>query len=611
MTYLENERLPFLREKTAVLTTRPGCYIMKNKTGYIIYIGKAKNLKNRVTSYFREHADHLPKVAKMVSNVYDYDFIVTDTEFEALILECSLIKQHKPKYNILLKDDKGYSYIKISDEQYPRITAELQKKTSGTFLGPYMSSFTTKQTVNEANKVFMLPTCTRRFPQDFGKQRPCLNYFIKQCSGLCKGDISLEDYQNTLSQAIDYIKSGSATSIENLTKSMEIASDNLNFELAAQLRDRINAIKSSQDSQKVIEINHKNTDIIALSRNVSITVASILMYRQGKLFDKLDLMLGENDENDKTYEEIIIQFYDSREEIPREILLDDDIEDPAMLEKYLREKSGHAVTILTPKRGASLRLTMLAKNNASEYLAQRVGRTGKEIVALEELSRLLGMDKPPLYIECYDISNLASSAMVAGMVVFENGRPLKKAYKRFSIKEVEEQNDYACMQEVIRRRFNRYYEGEDEGFSHLPDLILLDGGKGHVGVIEPVIREMGLNVPVYGLVKDNKHRTRAIASTGAEISITQTRSAFMLLTQIQDEVHRYAISYMKSVHSKKSYELELTKIKGIGIKKAQKLMMHFKTKDALRKATKDSIAKVAGINDALATELYEFIREQL
>lgn len=611
MRILDNERLPYLREKTAVLTTRPGCYIMKNKSGYIIYIGKAKNLKNRVTSYFRENADHLPKVEKMVSNVYDYDFIVTDTEFEALILECSLIKQHKPKYNILLKDDKGYSYIKISDEQYPRITAELQKKTSGTFLGPYMSSFTTKQTVNEANKVFMLPTCTRRFPQDFGKQRPCLNYFIKQCSGLCKGDISLEEYHNTLNQAIDYIKSGSATSIENLTKSMEIASDNLNFELAAQLRDRINAIKSSQDSQKVIEINHKNTDVIALSRNIQITVASILMYRQGKLFDKVDLMLGENEDSEDTYEDIIIQFYDSREEIPREILLDDDIEDPAMLEKYLREKSGHAVTILTPKRGASLRLTMLAKNNASEYLALKVGRTGKEVVALEELSKLLGMDKPPLYIECYDISNLASSAMVAGMVVFENGRPLKKAYKRFSIKEVNEQNDYACMQEVIRRRFNRYYEGVDEGFSHLPDLILLDGGKGHVGVIEPVVREMGLSVPVYGLVKDNKHRTRAIASTGAEIAITQTKSAFMLLTQIQDEVHRYAISYMKSVHSKKSYELELTKIKGIGIKKAQKLMMYFKTKDALRKATKDSIAKVAGINDELAAELYDFIKEQL
>ena len=604
-----NERLPFLREKTAVLTTSPGCYIMKDKSGYIIYIGKAKNLRNRVTSYFRESSDHLPKVEKMVSHVYDYDFIVTDTEFEALVLECSLIKQHKPKYNILLKDDKGYSYIKISNEKYPRITAELQKKTDGNFLGPYMSSFTTKQTVNEANKVFKLPTCSRKFPQEFGKQRPCLNYFIKQCTGICKGETTEEDYIATLNQAIEYIKSGSATSIDNLTKSMEIASENLNFELAAQLRDRINAIKSSQDSQKIIEINHKNTDVIALARNSQIGVASMLMYRQGKLFDKVDLMLGENDENNTTYEEIITQFYATREEIPREILLDEDIENALMLEKYLREKSNHAVTVLTPKRGASLKLTMLAKNNASEYLAIKVGRTGREIVALDELAKLLGMEKPPKYIECYDISNLASSAMVAGMVVFENGRPLKKAYKRFSIKEVEIQNDYASMQEVLERRFKRYFEGDDDGFSQLPDLILLDGGKGHVNAVTPVVRNLGINVPIFGLVKDNKHRTRAIASGGSEISITQTKSAFMLLTQIQDEVHRFAITYMKSVHNKKSYELELTKIKGIGIKKAQKLMIYFKTKEALKNADAQKLSQVAGINLQLAEELFDFIQD--
>ena len=603
-----NERGAYLREKTAVLTTSPGCYLMKDKSQNIIYIGKAKNLRNRVTSYFREANDHTAKVAKMVSQVYDYDFIVTDSEFEALILECSLIKQHKPKYNILLKDDKGYSYIKISDETYPKITADFNKNGDGTFLGPYMSSFTTRQTVNEANKAFMLHTCTRKFPQDFQKARPCLNYFIKQCMGVCRGEISQQEYKDIVSQAVEYIKGGSSNSIKRLTESMNAAAENLNFELAAKLRDRISAIKKATDSQKVTETNHKNTDVIGLAQNGDNIAASILMYRNGKLCDKTDFSLREDEENGVGYESIITQYYSNKNDIPREILVDEEIENAEILEKYLREKSNHAVSIFTPKRGASLKLTMLAKNNASEFLALKVGRMGKEIVALDELAKLLGMQKPPIYIECYDISNLASTSMVAGMVVFENGRPNKKAYKRFSIKTVEVQNDYACMQEVLERRFNRYFEGQDEGFSRMPDLILLDGGKGHVNAIAPLLSEMGINCPVFGIVKDNKHKTRAIASGGNEISIASTKSAYMLLTRIQDEVHRFAISYMKKAHSKNTYELELTKIKGIGIKRAQKLMIHFKTKETLKNATPEILASVIGINTELANELYEFIQ---
>lgn len=603
-----NERLPFLREKTAVLTTSPGCYIMKDNTSKIIYIGKAKNLRNRVTSYFRESADHTPKVAKMVSLVYDYDFIVTDTEFEALILECSLIKQHKPKYNILLKDDKGYSFIKISGGEYPKLTAELQKKGEGTYLGPYISSYTTKQSVNEANKVFLLPTCSRKFPQEFNKQRPCLNYFIKQCMGLCKGDISKDDYNDIFNQAVDYIKSGSANSIERLTEAMEIASEALNFEMAAKLRDRINAIKKATDSQKVIDTNQMNTDVIGIAQNGENAVASVLMYRSGRLYDKVDFFLGELDEDSVVYEDFITQYYSTKEDIPREILVDNELSAPEIIEQFLRERAKHAVTLSTPKRGASLKLTMLAKNNASEYLSLKVGRTGKEIVALEELAKTLGLPKSPQYIECYDISNLASTSMVAGMVVFENGRPLKKAYKKFSIKTVEIQNDYACMQEVLERRFKRYFDGEDEGFSRLPDLIFLDGGKGHVNAVEPLLREMGIKVPVYGIVKDNKHRTRAVASGGEEISVSKTKSAFMLLTRIQDEVHRYAISYQRKLHNKNTYELELTKLKGIGLKKAQKLIMHFKTKEALKNASEEELARIAGINIELAKELYAFIQ---
>lgn len=604
----DNSRLPYLRDKTSKLTQKPGCYIMKDKSDKIIYIGKAKNLKNRVTSYFRKGQDHLPKVWKMVSHVYDYDFIVTDSEFEALVLECSLIKQYTPKYNILLKDDKGYSYIKVTKEDYPRITAVLQKgNDNAEYIGPYTSSFAVKQAVIEANKVFMLPTCSRVFPRDFKKARPCLNHHIKQCSGVCQGNISKEEYQATIKQAIEYIMNGSSQSIERLKQEMEAAAEELNFELAAKLRDRIAAIEKAAENQKIVDINVKDTDIIAISQNSEMACASVLMYRGGRLFDKADFFLGEKEDQAKMREDFILRFYSNKDFIPKEILLDEEINDGEILEKWLRKKVNHAVSISTPKRGALLRLTTLAKSNASEYLSIKVGRTGKEIIALEELAKALNLSKPPKFIECYDISNLASADMVAGMVVFENGRPCKKFYKKFSIKTVDQQNDYACMCEVLQRRFRNYFEKTDKGFSTLPDLILLDGGQGHVNTITPVIREMGIDVPIFGLVKDSKHRTRAVATGGGEISLTKSRSAFNLVTRIQDEVHRYAITYQAQKHKKTSYQLEITKVKGIGDKKAMKLMTHFKTKENLKKASAEEISKVAGVNITVASELLELL----
>ena len=357
-----NERLPFLREKTAKLTASPGCYIMKNKQNEIIYIGKAKNLKNRVTSYFRKGADHLPKVAKMVSLVNDYDFIVTDSEYEALVLECSLIKLHKPKYNILLKDDKGYSYIKISKEEYPRITYELQKENDkAEYIGPFTSGYTAKQAVIEANKVFMLPTCKKKFPQDFKKSRPCLNHFIKQCSGLCQGNISKEEYNETVAQAVEYIRSGSQVSVEKLTEAMYKASDELNFELAGRLRDRIEAIKNGAQNQKIFDENLKNVDVVGVSVNGENACASVIMYRNGRLCDKADFFLGEADDIEAMRENFILQYYCDKDMIPREILLDGEISDIVMTEKYLREISQRAVTLSVPKRGSLLRLTTLAK----------------------------------------------------------------------------------------------------------------------------------------------------------------------------------------------------------------------------------------------------------
>ena len=608
ITEKENPRLPYLRDKTSKLTTSPGCYIMKDKTGKIIYIGKAKNLKNRVSSYFRPWQDHLPKVWKMVSHVEDYDFIVTDSEFEALVLECSLIKQYTPKYNILLKDDKGYSYIRVTKEPFPRLQAALQKEDDGAqYIGPFTSSFAVKQAVEEANRVFQLPTCQRRFPQDFRKTRPCLNHHIKRCMGVCTGQFSEEEYNDTVRRAVEYIKGGSQQSIERMTEEMNAAAEALEFELAARLRDRIAAIQKAADDQKIIDDSMKDSDIIALSQNSEKACASVIMYRGGRLFDKADFFLGEKEDQSQMRESFITGYYSVRDNIPKEILLDEEIENAELLEKWLREKSGHAVHISTPQRGHLLRLTTLAKNNASEYLSIKVGRTGREIVALEELTRALGLSKPPRFIECYDISNLASSDMVAGMVVYENGRPCREFYKRFSIKTVAEQNDYACMAEVLERRFKNYFEKTDEGFATLPDLIFLDGGQGHVNVITPLVRAMGIDVPIYGLVKDSKHRTRAVATGGGEISLTKSRAAFNLVTQIQDEVHRYAITYQAKKHKKSSYQLELTKVKGIGEKKAVKLMTEFKTKEKLREASPEELAKAAGVSIETARELYEVI----
>ena len=608
ITEKENPRLPYLRDKTGKLTTSPGCYIMKDSSKKIIYIGKAKNLRNRVSSYFRPWQDHLPKVWRMVSHVYDYDFIVTDSEFEALVLECSLIKQYTPKYNILLKDDKGYSYIRVTKEPYPRLQAVLQKEDDGAqYIGPYTSSYAVKQAVEEANRVFQLPTCQRRFPQDFRKERPCLNHHIKKCMGVCTGRFSEEEYNETVRQAVDYIKGGSQLSVERLTEQMNAAAEELDFELAAKLRDRIAAIKKAADDQKIIDDSMKDSDIIAISQNSEKACASVIMYRGGRLFDKADFFLGEKEDQSEMRESFLTGYYSVREFVPKEILLDEEIENRELLEQWLRDKSGHAVHISTPQRGHLLRLTTLAKNNASEYLSIKVGRTGKEIVALEELTKALGLPKPPRFIECYDISNLASSDMVAGMVVYENGRPCRKFYKRFSIKTVADQNDYACMAEVLERRFRNYFEKTDEGFSTLPDLIFLDGGQGHVNVITPLVRAMGIDVPIYGLVKDSKHRTRAVATGGGEISLTRSRAAFNLVTQIQDEVHRYAITYQAKKHKKSSYQLELTKVRGIGPKKAVKLMTEYKTKDKLREASAEELAAAAGVSLETAQQLYELI----
>ena len=604
-----NEHLPYLRDKANRLPLEPGVYLMKDKNGLIIYVGKAKALKNRVTTYFHSNSQHTAKTIKLVDNICDFDFIVTRSELDALVLECSLIKLHQPKYNILLKDDKGYNYIKISREPYPRISYALNTNDENAdYIGPFTSGFTVKQAVEEANSIFMLPTCRKRFPSDIGKERPCLNHHIKKCMGVCRGKISSQEYRAIVDEAIDYLRNGSKASVEQLTAEMEAAAEALEFERAAKLRDRIQAISRLQHAQKILDYKQEY-DIIGGAQNISMASFAVVKYRGGRLVDKENFFVGEEYDSAAMRRDFLLSYYSSREDVPKEIYIDEEFEDMELISQLLRDKSGHSVKFIVPQRGDGLAQVVLAKNNAAEYLALRVGRTAKEISALEDLKKLLGLEKIPLCIESYDISNFGDTGMVGGMIVYRNGRPFKPAYRRFSIKTVMEQNDYACMQEVLRRRFQRYLDG-DEGFSPLPDLILLDGGKGHISAVAEVMEEMGIDVPLYGLVKDNKHRTRAIAKAGGEIQVNANKTLFALLTNIQDEVHRYSISYQRVKHKQKTYSLELTEVQGIGEAKAQAIMKAFKTKQGIKEATPEQLRAAAKISAEKAQELYEFIQQR-
>ena len=604
-----NERLPFLREKANRLPPEPGVYLMKDKTGLIIYVGKAKALKNRVTTYFHSNPQHTAKTLKLVDTIYDFDFIVTHTELDALVLEASLIKMHQPKYNILLKDDKGYNYIKISREPYPRITYALNTNDpNADYIGPFTSGYTVRQAVEEANTIFMLPTCHRGFPSSFGKERPCLNHHIKKCMGVCRGNISSADYRAIVDEAIAYLRNGSKTSVEQLTAQMEEAAENLEFERAAKLRDRIAAITRLQHAQKILDYKQEY-DIVGAAQNIGMASFAVVKYRGGRLIDKENFFIGDEYDGAAMRRDFLLSYYSSREDIPKEIYIDEEFEDMELITQLLREKAGHAVKFVVPHRGDGMAQVTLAQNNASEYLALKIGRTAKEIKALEDLKELLGLPKIPEIIESYDISNFGETGMVGGMIVYRNGRPFKAGYRKFGIKTVVGQNDYACMQEVLRRRMQRYLDG-DESFKPLPDLILLDGGRGHISAVAEVLDEMKIDVPLFGLVKDSKHRTRAIAKAGGEISISANRPLFNLLTNIQDEVHRYSITFQRARHKQKTYTLELTEVKGIGEAKARALLKTFKTKQAMKEASPEQLRQAAKIGEEKAEELYRFIQER-
>ena len=606
---MSNPKLKELRQTAMALPLQPGVYIMKDAADRIIYIGKAKKLKNRVSQYFGSDANHTEKVRQMVAHVDHFDYIVVGSEFEALVLECALIKQHRPKYNILLKDDKGYHYIRVSPPPYSRLSETHQKADDGArYIGPYMSSYTVRQAVDEANRVFALSTCARSLAYGrAGAARPCLNHHLGQCCAPCTGRVEPAAYQERVEGAIEFLTKGSAETMHTLQTRMEEAAERLDFEQAARLRDRIRAIKRLGDRQKVVLSRIPEQDVIGLAQGSGMACFEVFRFTGGRLTDREHFLLEPQEDTAAARQEFIQQYYSMRERVPPRITLDGETEDGELLEQWLSDKAGRRVHILQPQIGEQARLLEMCRSNAAERIAQQAGMTGRESAALEDIRGLLDLPDTPRYIECYDISNTAGSNNVAGMVVFEDGKPLRSAYRRFKIKTVVGQDDYASMQEVLTRRLDEYLalqkEGQTAGFGRKPDLILLDGGEGHVATVKPVIDRYGLEIPVFGLVKDDHHRTRAVALSGGEIAIQQKRAAYTLLSTIQEEVHRFAITFHRQQRKKSGISTALLQVEGIGQTRARELLRRFGSLKNIRQASLEELLSVKGMTRPAAEAL--------
>ncbi len=605
---MTEEHLKILREKSMKLPLLPGVYIMHAKSGEIIYVGKAKKLKNRVSQYFGSGNQHSDKVRKMVSNVDDFEYIICDSEFEALVLECSLIKQHQPKYNILLKDDKGYHYIKVTKGEWPMISASFDTDDKNAeYLGPYVSGFVVKQTIDEVKKIFRLPHCSKAFPQCIDrKSRPCLNFHIKNCSAPCSGKISSSEYRETVKQAVEFLKGDVGKSLSVMREQMDEAAENLEFEKAAKLRDRITAVEKIRDRQKIYSSIYKRQDVIALAVTEDVACFEVFVFNDGKLSDREEFLIDAVDDLPSARGEFLRRYYTLRDSIPPRVTVDGEVEDKELIERWLSEKRGSNVVVHVPEKGEQEHLVTMCRNNASERLAQHLGRHVGQTAGLDELARLLGLPKPPKFIESYDISNTAGEDNVAGMVVFKDGKPYKQDYKKFKIKSFSGQDDFRSMAEVIERRFIEYKNAEtDEGFGRLPDLILLDGGKGQLSAVTEVMEKMGIDVPVFGMVKDSKHKTRAVTSSGGEIAIKANRSVYTLVSTIQEEVHRFAIGYHRKSRAKNSLQLKLTEIDGVGEQRAKKLLAHFKSLSKIEKATTKELV-AAGVPEKVAENIVKY-----
>ena len=597
----DDARVKQLRKKAMNLPLEPGVYLMRDKGGRVIYVGKAKALKNRVSQYFGSDTNHTEKVRRMVDHVADFDVVVVGSEFEALVLECSLIKQYSPKYNILLKDDKGYCYLRVTKPPFSRISECKQQADDGAdYYGPYMSSFSLKQAVDEACKVFKLSTCTR--PLCYGKkptayERPCLNHHIGQCCAPCTGKVTEAEYQARVEEAVDYVLNGADKMQKTLEQRMTAAAEAEEFEKAAELRDRLYAIKRLADKQKVVRSRIKEQDVLGLALGAQTACIQVFSFTKGTLYGKREFLFDLPESNGALLSEFLRRYYDDSDRIPSQITLCEAAEDKDLLEQWLSEKAGRKVVLHVPERGEQAELCRMACRNAAEYLAWSEGTRGRDAAALSELQALLGLPAVPEVIECYDISHTGGEETVAGMVVFKNGRPDKKSYRKFRLKLAGGGDDPAALREVLSRRLNEYveHEGEEDGFGRKPDLIFLDGGQAQVAAVAPVLEAFGWDVPLFGLVKDNRHRTRAVTAGNGELSLSAKRSAFTLLSTLQEEVHRFAIGYHRKTRGKSRVRTALTDVPGIGKTRADALLKAFGSLKAIKEADEKALMGVKGM----------------
>ncbi|MCR5576092.1 MAG: excinuclease ABC subunit UvrC [Oscillospiraceae bacterium] len=597
---MANPALDILREKANRLPLLPGVYIMLDEQGQVIYVGKAKKLKNRVSSYF--HGEHLPKVAAMVDKVRDFNVIVAASEFEALVLENSLIKQHKPHYNILLKDDKGYPFIRLDMRaEYPAMTLVSRAGQDGAkYFGPFGGRSQTREIISTVSKAFLLPDCSRRFPRDIGKERPCLNYHMGACAGWCLKDSDAADYRRRMEQAALILDGRSKELIESLRQSMEQAASELRFERAAELRDRVRAIEGLENKQRVIATAFADTDAVGFARGAK-SCFVVLHFVEGNLAGKEAEMMDEPLEDDaEALSGLVRQYYGpQRGAFPKNILLPVEPEDAQELETLLSEYAGRRVYIETPKRGERLRLVESAQLNAREEILRRTTAAQRRSKTLEWLQKALELEVFPQRIEAFDVSNLGASGIVAALTVHVDGRPLKRDYRKFRIRELDGPDDYASMYQAVYRRFARAKDG-DEKFTALPDLLLIDGGDTHAAAAERALEELGLTVPVFGMVKDDRHRTRAlIDSEGREIGIQGNQAVFALVGRIQEETHRFAIEYQRSLRSE-GFASKLDEIPGVGEKRRSELFKAFKSLKAVREASLEELSQVVPKNTARA-----------
>lgn len=600
--------LDTLSEKANNLPLLPGVYIMLDEHGEVIYVGKAKKLKNRVTSYF--HGEHLPKVAAMVEKVRDFNVIVAGSEFEALVLENSLIKRHKPKYNILLKDDKGYPFVRVDvKSEYPRMSLiNRSAKDGARYFGPFGGRGQTYGIIETISRALLLPTCAKKFPRDIGKERPCLNYQMGNCAGWCRGVPDAEEYRRRMAQAMLILEGKSAELTRELTEKMEQAAEELRFEQAAELRDRLRAVESLANRQRVISTAFADTDAIGFCRGAK-SCFTVLHFVNGDLVGKDTEMMDEPLEDDgEAVAGLVLQYYTAhRGGWPKSVLLPCEIDGKEALEELLSETSGRRIYIETPKRGERMRLIESAALNAREEIQRRTTAAQRTNKTLEWLQKALGLAEFPRRIEAFDVSNLGDTGIVAAMTVHVDGRPFKRAYKKFRIKDMPVRDDYASMRQAVYRRFKHYVDG-DKSFSPLPELLLIDGGENHAKVAVDALRELKLNVPVFGMVKDDRHRTRALISPdGHEIGINSNQAVFALVGNIQEETHRFAIEYQRALRNE-GYVSALDRIDGVGPKRRADLIKYFKTVKAIRAASVSQMNLVVPKNTAQA--VYDYFHNE-